>query len=100
MSCVCVCGPWWRGGGAEVGARDARARPSHRAARASTQRTHTHARIHTCPCPTRERSKIPTVLKVVPAIPRNAMGKVGKKALRAELWPELASPAQQQQPKK
>ena len=44
---------------------------------------------------TRERSKIPTVLKVVPAIPRNAMGKVGKKALRAELWPELASPAQQ-----
>jgi len=39
------------------------------------------------------------VLKVVPAIPRNAMGKVGKKALRAELWPELASPAQQQ-PKK
>lgn len=56
--------------------------------------TPAHAHAHNAPL-TRERSKIPTVLKVVPAIPRNAMGKVGKKALRAELWPELASPAQQ-----
>ncbi len=49
----------------------------------------THIRTHARPslwC-----SKIPTVLKVVPSIPRNAMGKVGKKALRAELWPELAA---------
>jgi malonyl-CoA/methylmalonyl-CoA synthetase len=31
--------------------------------------------------------KVPTVLKVVSGIPRNAMGKINKKALRAELFP-------------
>jgi malonyl-CoA/methylmalonyl-CoA synthetase len=31
--------------------------------------------------------KVPTVLKVVPEIPRNAMGKINKKALRAQLFP-------------
>ena len=37
--------------------------------------------------------KIPTLLKVLPAIPRNAMGKVGTKALKAELWPEIMAAA-------
>jgi malonyl-CoA/methylmalonyl-CoA synthetase len=37
--------------------------------------------------------KIPTLLKVLPAIPRNAMGKVGKKALKLELWPEVMAAA-------
>ena len=39
------------------------------------------------------------MLKVVPFIPRNAMGKVGKKALRKELWPELDVPATPISPK-
>jgi malonyl-CoA/methylmalonyl-CoA synthetase len=33
--------------------------------------------------------QMPTTLRMVPALPRNAMGKVNKKAMRAELWPEL-----------
>jgi hypothetical protein len=89
--CVCVCVVSLCGGG-EGGARGA----SSQALAKCCAGPETHTRTQTMPHSlTRERSKIPTVLKVVPAIPRNAMGKVGKKALRAELWPELASPAQQ-----
>ena len=42
--------------------------------------------------------KIPTLLKVLPAIPRNAMGKVGKKALKLELWPEIMAAAASKSP--
>lgn len=34
--------------------------------------------------------KVPTVLKLVEAIERNAMGKVNKKTLVQKYWPELA----------
>lgn len=37
--------------------------------------------------------KVPTVLKVVAEIPRNAMGKINKKALRTELFPAITPPA-------
>ncbi|PSC68906.1 malonate-ligase [Micractinium conductrix] len=36
--------------------------------------------------------QLPAALQLVPAIPRNAMGKVNKKSLRAELFPEAAAP--------
>ena len=37
--------------------------------------------------------KVPSLIRVLPAIPRNAMGKVGKKALKVELWPEIMAAA-------
>jgi malonyl-CoA/methylmalonyl-CoA synthetase len=37
--------------------------------------------------------KIPQVMVVVDSIPRNAMGKINKKSLVAEIWPRGASPA-------
>jgi malonyl-CoA/methylmalonyl-CoA synthetase len=32
------------------------------------------------------RHQVPTVLRVVPALPRNAMGKINKKELRKQLF--------------
>lgn len=37
--------------------------------------------------------QLPGVLQIVPQLPRNAMGKVNKKTLRAEIFPDLFSPS-------
>lgn len=37
--------------------------------------------------------QLPRILRLVPQLPRNAMGKINKKTLRAEVFPELFPPA-------
>lgn len=37
--------------------------------------------------------QLPRIVKVVPQLPRNAMGKINKKTLRSQVFPELCPPA-------